>query len=254
MEMTIQKLAQLSGVSSRTLRYYDDIGLLKPARVNSSGYRIYGQEEIDLLQQILFYRELGFKLEVIKEIITVENFDYKNALMEHYKALMEKRQQLDVMITTVTKTISALNGGIQMSNEEKFEGLKEKLILDNEKQYGQEIRQNYGDATVDTSNNKVRKMTEQQYEEVQALEQEVMSLLKRAMETGQADSDVAQRAAETHKRWLMYYWPKYSKEAHAGLAEMYLADERFTSYYDKEQTGTAQLLREAILIYTGMNN
>ncbi|MGE7625015.1 MerR family transcriptional regulator [Viridibacillus sp. NPDC096237] len=254
MEMTIQKLAQLSGVSTRTLRYYDDIGLLKPARVNSSGYRIYGQEEIDMLQQILFYRELGFKLEVIKEMVTAEDFDYKNALMEHYKALIEKRQQLNVMITTVTKTINAMSGGIQMSNEEKFEGLKEKMIMDNEKQYGREIRRNYGDTTVDASNKKVKHMTEQQYEEVQALEKEVMNLLKQAMQTGRADSAVAQRAAETHKRWLMYYWPKYSKEAHAGLAEMYIADARFTSYYDKEQTGTAQLLRDAILIYTKMNN
>ncbi|MBK3496119.1 MerR family transcriptional regulator [Viridibacillus sp. YIM B01967] len=254
MEITIQKLAKLSGVSTRTLRYYDDIGLLKPARVNSSSYRIYGQAEVDLLQQILFYRELGFKLEVIKEMVTAEDFDYKRALAEHHEALMMKRQQLDVMITTVNKTIDAMNGGVQMSNKEKFEGFKNNMIADNEQQYGQEIRLNYGDGTVDASNKKVQQMTELQYEEVQALEQEVKDLLKLAMADGQADSEIAQRAADTHKRWLMYYWPQYSKEAHAGLAEMYVADERFTSYYDIEQPGIAKLLRDAILIYTGKSN
>lgn len=70
MEYTIQKLSQLAGISTRTLRYYDEIGLLKPDRINSSGYRIYGATEVDRLQQILFYRELGVKLDSIKEIIT----------------------------------------------------------------------------------------------------------------------------------------------------------------------------------------
>ncbi|MDP4158116.1 MAG: MerR family transcriptional regulator, partial [Bacillota bacterium] len=70
MEFTVQSLGKLAGVSTRTLRYYDEIGILKPARINSSGYRIYGQREVDRLQQILFYRELGVSLEDIKKIIT----------------------------------------------------------------------------------------------------------------------------------------------------------------------------------------
>ena len=83
LEYTIQKLARLAGVSTRTLRYYDEIGLLKPARINSSGYRIYGQNEVNLLQQIMFYRELGAQLETIKEIINDPNFDRLEALQEH---------------------------------------------------------------------------------------------------------------------------------------------------------------------------
>ena len=90
MEYTVQKLANLAGISTRTLRYYDEIGILKPARINSSGYRIYGQAEVDRLQLILFYRELDLNLETIKQIITSEAFDKTAALKEHRKQLMAK--------------------------------------------------------------------------------------------------------------------------------------------------------------------
>lgn len=95
MEYTVQKLGQLAGVSSRTLRYYDEIGILKPARINSSGYRIYGPKEVDRLQQILFYRELGMSLDQIKDIITSPSFDELEALKQHQVKLLEKREQLD---------------------------------------------------------------------------------------------------------------------------------------------------------------
>ena len=91
MEYTIQKLGKLAGISNRTLRYYDEIGILKPARINTSGYRIYGQKEIDLLQQILFYRALEVDLDTIKSIITAPGFDGISALNEHHGKLLEKR-------------------------------------------------------------------------------------------------------------------------------------------------------------------
>lgn len=80
MQYTVQKLAKLAGISSRTIRYYDEIGILKPARINSSGYRIYGTEEVDLLQQILFYREFDVTLEDIKNIITSPSYNVETAL------------------------------------------------------------------------------------------------------------------------------------------------------------------------------
>ena len=95
LEYTVQKLGLLAGVSTRTLRYYDEIDILKPARINSSGYRIYGQQEVDRLQQILFYRELGVSLEEIKEIITSPHYDADHALQEHRAKLLEKRAQLE---------------------------------------------------------------------------------------------------------------------------------------------------------------
>ncbi len=253
MEYTVQKLAALAGVSARTLRYYDEIGILKPARVNSSGYRIYGQAEVDRLQQILFYRELGVNLESIKDIVTSPAFDGAAALKEHHEKLLEKREQLEILIANVEKTIALTEGRVSMSNKEKFEGFKKKMIEDNEKKYGKEVRQKYGNDTVEKSNAKLANMTEEQYGEVTRLAEEVNSTLAEAFKTGDPAGELAQKAAELHKKWLTFYWTEYSGEAHAGLAQMYVDDERFTAYYDKEVPGTAEFLRDAIFIYTGMN-
>lgn len=251
MEYTVQKLAQLAGVSSRTLRYYDQIGILTPARVNSSGYRIYGQKEVDRLQQILFYRELGIALETIKEIMTAPSFDAEKALKEDREQLLEKRKQLDLLITNVEKTIASTEGRMDMSDQEKFEGFKKKMIDENERKYGKEIREKYGEETVNQSNAKLMNMSQEDYEAVTKLEAEVREALAEAFATGDPAGEQAQKAAELHKRWLTYYWTEYSKEAHAGLAQMYVDDERFTAYYDKEQPGMAAFLRDAIHIYTG---
>ncbi|WP_404323402.1 MerR family transcriptional regulator [Cytobacillus firmus] len=251
MEYTVQKLAQLAGVSSRTLRYYDEIGILKPARTNSSGYRIYGQKEVDRLQQILFYRELGISLDQIKEIITAPAFDAADALKEHREKLLEKRKQLDLLITNVEKTIASAEGRTTMSDKEKFEGFKKKMIEDNEKQYGKEIREKYGEETVEKSNAKLMNMTREEHEAVAKLAEEINRTLDQAMETGDPAGELAQKAAGLHKQWITYYWSEYSKEAHAGLAEMYVADERFKAYYDKIRPGAAEFLRDAIKIYTG---
>ena len=93
-----------------------------------------------------------------------------------------------------------------------------------------------------------------EYEELKSLEQDIFDALAEGMKTGDPSGEKAQKAADLHKRWLTYYWDEYSKEAHAGLAQMYVADERFKAYYDKKQPGTAEFLRDAILIYTGMKD
>lgn len=142
MEYTISELGEISGVTNRTLRYYDQIDLLKPKKINESGYRFYGETEIDLLQQILFYRELELSLEEIKKIINDDNFDQEKALSHHYISLMEKRNHLDKIIATVEKTLANHKGEINMSNHEKFEAFKEQQIEKNEERYGQEIREN----------------------------------------------------------------------------------------------------------------
>jgi DNA-binding transcriptional MerR regulator len=252
MEHTVQKLAIMAGVSTRTLRYYDAIGILKPARINSSGYRIYGQKEVDRLQQILFYRELGVNLEDIRDIVTSPSFDSRAALNEHYEKLLEKRNQLDLLIANVEKTIALTEGRINMSDKEKFEGFKKKMIDENEKKYGIEIREKYGRDEVEKSNAKLMNMTQEEYNEITALAEQVQSTLAEAFKTGDPAGELAQKSADLHKKWLTYYWDGYTKEAHAGLAQMYVDDERFTAYYDKEQPGTAEFLRDAILIYTGM--
>lgn len=252
MEYTIQKLSRLAGVSTRTLRYYDEIELLKPARISSSGYRIYGKEEVDKLQQILFYRELGVSLDSIKNIITSPSFDGVVALKEHREKLLEKRKQLDLLITNVDKTISLTEGRIKMSDEEKFEGFKQKIIDDNEKKYGKEIRKKYGNDVIDKSNKMIKGMTGEQYKQWEELGQTVIDTLKAAFAIGDPAGKLAQKAADLHRQWLSYSWDNYTKEAHINLAQMYVDDERFTAYYDKDQPGTAAFLRDAIFIYTGM--
>jgi DNA-binding transcriptional MerR regulator len=253
MEYTVHKLGKLAGVSTRTLRYYDEIGILKPARMNSSGYRIYGKEQVDRLQQILFYRELDVSLESIKEIVSSADFNEIEALNDHRKKLLTKREQLDVLIANIDKTIKGKEGSMIMSNKEKFEGFKKRMIEDNEKKYGEEIRGKYGNAAIDKSNSKIKEMSEQQYNDNEKLSAEILETLDKAYATGNPAGELAQKAAQLHHQWLCFYWDNYTKEAHAGVAQMYVEDERFTAYYDKTQPGTAAFLRDAILIYTGMN-
>lgn len=252
MEYTIQKLGQLAGISTRTLRYYDEIDMLKPARMNSSGYRIYGQAEIDRLQQILFYKELGVGLEEIKVLVTSPAFDGEKALLQHRQKLLEKRAQLDLLIANVDKTLAQKERGITMANKEKFEGFKQQLIDENERQFGKDIREKYGDKQVERSNHIVKNMTEEQHTEIEKLGTEVLNMLSAAFSTGNPASEQAQKTADLHRQWLTFYWGSYTKEAHAGVAQMYVEDERFTAYYDKEQSGAALFLRDAILVYTGM--
>ncbi|WP_239616645.1 MerR family transcriptional regulator [Cohnella mopanensis] len=251
MEYTVQKLAQLAGVSTRTLRYYDVIGILKPARINSSGYRIYGQQEVDRLQQILFYRELEVSLEEIREILTSPQFDAESALRKHRDNLLAKRQQLDALLANIDLTLASREGNLTMSDKQKFEGFKQKLIDDNDRKYGAEIRAKYGEDQIAKANQKIKGMTEQQYDEVEQLAAKIHATLAEAFATGNPAGELAQTAADLHRQWLTFYWDSYSKEAHAGVAQMYVDDERFTAYYDKDQPGVAQFLRDAVLIYTG---
>ncbi len=252
MEYTVQKLGKMAGISTRTLRYYDEIGILKPARINSSGYRIYGKQEVSQLQQILFYRELGVSLENIKIILSAPSFDSTNALRDHHKNLLARREQLDLLIANVEKTIAESEGRITMSDKEKFEGFKQKMIDENEAKYGKEIRAKYGDEQVEKSNKIFKNMTKEQYNEFEKLGASVLDTLKAAFETGNPGGELAQKAADLHRQWLSFTWGNYTKEAHAGVAQMYVDDERFTAYYDKEQPGLAVFLRDAVLIYTGM--
>lgn len=252
LEYTVQKLGKLAGITTRTLRYYDEINILKPARINSSGYRIYGEAEVDRLQQILFYREFGLGLDNIKEIINDSEFDGTSALLEHRMKLLDKKKQLDLLIANIDKTIEFQKGEVKMTNKEKFKGFKEKMVSDNEKKYGKEIRNKYGEEAINKSNEKIKAMSENEHDEVTKLANEIIETLAIAFETGDPSGEIAQKAAGLHKKWLCHYWGTYSKEAHAGLGQMYVDDERFTAYYDKENPGTAEFLRDAILIYTGM--
>lgn len=249
MEYTINKLAKIAGISTRTLRYYDQCGLLTPVRVSSNGYRIYGQKEIDRLQQILFYRELGVQLNEIKSILSAPDFDEKAALENHLTALLARRRQLDKLVANVEKTLKSLEGEINMSDKEKFEGFKESLIAENEEKYGTEIREKYGNEAVERSNAKLRSMTQEEYAEAQRLSEAYQETLKEAFKQGDPASELAQKACDLHRQWLSRYYDGYCKEYHMGLAQMYVDDPRFTEYYDKIAPGCTVFLRDAVMIY-----
>lgn len=249
MEYTVKKLAHLAGVSARTLRYYDEIGLLKPTRVSSSGYRIYGEAEVDRLQQILFYKALEMPLEEIVVLLNQSDFNALYALKGHRDQLLKKRAQLDLLIETVRLTIESKEGRIEMKDQDKFKGFKQALVDNNEKQYGKEIREKYGHDVVEASNAKVMNMTEAQHERAQALAVEIIDQLKAGYLEGNPAGEAAQRACDLHREWLQLYWAQYSKEAHRGLGDMYVADERFKVYYDQHQEGLAEFFRDALQIF-----
>lgn len=247
MEYTIQKLARLAGISTRTLRYYDEIDLLPPARVNSSGYRIYGAKEVDALQQILFYRELGLSLEQIRAALQTPDFDRLAALKEHRRQLLQRKHQLDLLIDTVEKTILAEEAKITMNDHDKFMGFKKELIEKNEKTYGAEIRQKYGNDKIDESNARLMNLSPREYEQMQATGDEILRLLEQAVaRKASPEEEIGKEIALLHKKWLSYTWPSYSAQAHRGLAQMYTADERFRAYYDRHTDGCAEFLKRAV--------
>lgn len=250
MEYTVKQLGDLAGVSGRNLRYYDQIDLLKPAWVSEAGYRMYGPAEVKRLQQILFYRELGVDLQTIKALMDAPHFDEKEALRQHRERLLEKRRQLDLLLQNVDQTLAALEGGTPMEDKDRFRGFKEKLIRENEEKYGKEAREGWGAEAVDASNAKLMNLTEEEYAEVERLSKEIIDSLAAAVGKEDPTGPAGWRIAELHRKWLGFFWPTYSKEAHAGLAEMYVADERFAAYYDDQAgQGAAEFLRDAIAAY-----
>lgn len=251
--MYIQQLATLSGVSTRTLRYYDEIGLLVPHKNEETGYRSYSQEHINCLQQILFFRELEMPLAHIKVMLQDGTFQHVASLNNHRQELLKKQAHIERLLETVEQTIQSIEEGTIMSNEQKFEAFKEQFIQKNEEQYGKEIRQKHGEESVLASYGMVKNMSEQQFQAATQLEQQLFERLHEAMADADATSDLAIEVAELHKRWLAFYWPKYTKAAHAGLAQMYMADERFVSYYDERAgEGATDFLSAAIAHYTNL--
>ena len=249
--MKINEVAQISGVSIRTLRYYDEIGLLSPSKDELSKYRIYNEKDIETLQQILFYRELKYSLTEINEILTDETYDLLKSLTTQKEQLLKKQKRLEQVICLIEKTIESKKGDFVMTNEEKFSAFKEDLIERNEELYGEELRHKYGEDSILATYGKLKTMTEEQYEAVNQLELQLFDRLKEGLESQAPSNELMLEIAELHKRWLSFYWVKYSENAHVGLAHMYLLDERFKNYYDdRVMPGATKLLVDSIKHYT----
>lgn len=136
-----------------------------------------------------------------------------------------------------------------MKDQEKFEGFGQRLADENERTYGEEIRKKYGDKAVDESNDKIRGMTREQYEESERLRLEFEQTLRSAFDSGDPAGEAAQKACDLQRQWLCVFYPRYSKEYHRGLGEMYVSDERFRANYNKLAPGCAEFLHDAINIY-----
>ncbi|MDR1206016.1 MAG: TipAS antibiotic-recognition domain-containing protein, partial [Peptococcaceae bacterium] len=159
-------------------------------------------------------------------------------------------ERLDALILNVTRSMTALKGeAATMSDREKFEGFKQSLMDENERKYGAEVRERYGNRAVEESNAKVKGLTREQYDEGERLRLEFEQALKAAFDTGDPAGAPAREACDLHRRWLCLYYPEYSREYHMGLGEMYAADERFKAHYDRIAPGAAEFLRDAICVY-----
>ena len=244
--MKVKEVADLVGISVRTLHHYDEIGLLTPVEITDAGYRIYSNENLETLQQILFFRELGFPLKNIKEIISSPSFDRQEALMLHRKMLLEKRSRLDQMITTIDKTIQHTKGEISMSNKEKFEGFDFR-----QNPYEQEARERWGDKAVDQSNAKVNAMSKGEKKD---FEKAFNSIYRKLAEIRHIspESETAQAAI---KEWFNFLnnMGNYSLDAFKGLGQMYVDDERFTKNIDQFGEGLAKFMCEAMAVFADKN-
>ncbi|WP_040983119.1 MerR family transcriptional regulator [Oceanobacillus jeddahense] len=250
MKYTVKQVADMSGISTRTLRYYDQIDLLKPAKHSDSGYRLYEEKELNRLQQILLYRSLGMKLEQIQSVLDDPTFHTLTALKEHQRKLEVEKEKINQLLATVKKTIQYTKGEIKMTAEEKFEGFKKERLEENERLYGEEIREKYGKETIEKSNKKFMDLSEADFQEMQRIEDELFKKLEQLTTTKDLEVPEAKEVYELHKKWLMYSWPNYSAEAHKGLVQMYLVDERFAKYYNSRAgKEIVSLLHDAVVKY-----
>ncbi|MGG3734185.1 MerR family transcriptional regulator [Heyndrickxia coagulans] len=238
--MRIKEVAELAGVSIRTLRHYDDIGLLKPAEVSPSGYRHYSEENLKTLQQILFFKELGFPLQKIKEIIESPSFDRIRALELQRHLLIEKQKRLAKMIALIEKTIQSEKEGMEMSSEEKFAVFR----FDNNP-YEREAREKWGDQAVNAAEAGIAGLTG---DEKSALAAEMNGIYRELAAIRHTDPR-AQGAQIAIRKWFDFlnrHFGNYTSEAFKGLGQMYIEDSRFTKNIDQFGEGLATFMAAAM--------
>lgn len=244
---SVGEFAELTGVSVRTLRHYEACGLLSPQR-QPNGYRSYGPAEEDRMQQVLLYRELGMSLADIRRALDDPGFDRRAALERHLEALVARRARLDGIIASVQRTLAETDGGARMRADEKFEAFKQGLVHENERRFGAEVRERWGDEAADASNARLMGLGEEEFRQASELEATVRREVVAGLADGDPEGAHARAAASAHAGWLRAFWPDgaYTPEAHASLAQMYLDDGRFRAYYDAWAPGAAEFLVRAI--------
>lgn len=242
MAYTVKAVADIAGISVRTLHHYDEIGLLKPAKVNASGYRLYTEGDLERLQQVLFFKELGFGLTDIKEIIDSPGFNRREALRQHRQLLLERQERITKLIQSVDRTLDAIERGIHMDKKDMFGG------FDHSK-YEEEARQRWGHSQeFQESVRRTKKYTKEDWAQIQKEGGEVYQGLVSVMDRDPADPEVQEWVRRHHEQINKWFY-QCSLEIYRNLGIMYVADQRFTDNIDKYATGLSVFLRDAMAAY-----
>lgn len=244
MSYTVGAVSRLAGVTVRTLHHYDEIGLLTPGERTDAGYRRYGEPDLDRLQRILFYRELGFGLDQIKDALAEGGGTSLGHLRRQHGLLQERLGRLERMVAAVEKEMEAHKMGIPLSPQERFEVFGDF----NPDDHAAEVEERWGDREpYRESARRTARYTRADWLRIKAEGKAAIDQVVAAREAGKpADSPEAMDGAEAHRRQINDAFYECSYQIHVGLAEMYLADPRFTATYEKIAPGLAQYLHDAI--------
>lgn len=244
MDHTVGAVARMAGVTVRTLHHYDEIGLLRASARSAAGYRRYGEADLDRLQRILFYRELGFGLDQISDLMTDGGTDPVAHLRRQHALLVDRIGRLERMAVAVEKAMEAHTMGISLTPEERFEVFGDF----NPDDHAAEVEERWGDSDAyRESARRTRSYTKADWQRIKAEGQAAVEKVVAAMQAGKpAESEEAMEGAELHRRQIDRNFYPCSHQMQVGLAEMYLADPRFTATYEGIAPGLAQYLHDAI--------
>jgi DNA-binding transcriptional MerR regulator len=244
---TIKQLADLANVSRRTLRYYDQIDLLKPTAVADNNYRYYDQDKVLRLQQIRFYQELDFSLNDIRKILDKSDFNTLQSLQSQKEALQQQAKRLDRLIDTIDKTILHLEGQIKMDNKELFAGFDEAK----QKEYAKEASKRWDPKLVKQSNQRWNQLSQEQKEAILQEGNQIYSDMIDQLSSA-PDSDTVQAiVARWHQHIRHFYEPGFATLR--GLGQGYASDPAFRSTFEAMHPDLPDFLHKAITIYCNNN-
>jgi MerR family transcriptional regulator, thiopeptide resistance regulator len=245
MPYEVGAVARLSGVTVRTLHHYDQIGLLRPSDRTPAGYRWYDDRDLDRLQRILFYRELGFDLDRIKQLVDDGDSGGLAHLRAQHRLLRDRIARLERMVGAVEKAMEANTMGISLTPEEKLEVFGD---FDPDA-YAAEADERWGGTDpYRESQRRAATYTKADWARHKAESEAINARLAAALAAGlPADGPEAMDAVEAHRRFISQWFYSCSPEMHVGLAEMYIADPRFTANYEKVAPGLARYVHDAIV-------
>lgn len=247
MTYTVTKLAQISGVSVRTLHWYDEVGLLKPAYYGSNGYRYYEEEQLLILQQILFFRELGFELKQIRRVLGRSDFDQMVALSSHRQVLKKNLEQTKKLIKTIDKTIEHLKGTKKMKEKEMFSGFSKEQQAEYERQIIERFGE-HGKAHIEESKQNAKKWSKTDEENFKKEFGEICKELTHLLEQNfTVSTKEVQSVIRRHFLWLSKCWTP-TKESYAGHGQ-FIANSDLRKAYEAHHAQLPEFIAEAIQVF-----